>query len=49
LTKVEELFATVLLDLENSSSEFKKDLKNFYLDNVKEVEVTNSLKKVNNY
>jgi len=31
---------TILLDLENSSSELKTDLKEFNLDSVKEVEVT---------
>jgi hypothetical protein len=39
LTKLEETFAKNLNDVENSSTEFKKDLKNLLLDSVKEVEV----------
>jgi hypothetical protein len=38
--------ANVLLELENSSSEYKKDLKNFFLDSVREVEVVYKNKKV---
>ena len=39
LTKLEETFAKNLNDVENSSTELKKDLKNLLLDSVKEVEV----------
>ena len=39
LNKVEESVAKGLFELESGSNEFKKDLKNFLLDNVKEVEI----------
>ena len=48
LSKIEEQVGTILLDLENSSSELKTDLKDFYLDSVKEVEVTLSKGKTKN-
>lgn len=45
MTKVEEQVGLVLLELENSSSEFKADLKDLFLDSVKEKEVTLSKSK----
>ena len=40
LTKTEEVFVKSLLETEQMSSEYKKDLKNFVIDSVKEVEIT---------
>ena len=39
ISKNEEVFAKALLEVENVSNEHKKDLKNFLIDSVKEVEV----------
>jgi hypothetical protein len=39
LSKTEEAFAKSLGEIENTTTEFKKDIKNFFLDSVKEVEV----------
>jgi Cft2 family RNA processing exonuclease len=39
LSKLEETVANYMLDLENSSTEFKAELKNVYLDSIREVEV----------
>jgi hypothetical protein len=48
LSKTEEAFAKSLGEIENTTTEFKKDIKNFFLDSVKEVEVFSpSQQKVN--
>ena len=39
MSKTEEAFAKSLGEIENTTTEFKKDIKNFFLDSVKEVEV----------
>ena len=38
MSKQEESFAKTLIEIENNATELKKDLKNFLLDSVKEVE-----------
>ena len=48
LSKLEEQVAQVVVDLENSSTEIKNDLKDFFLDHVKEVELTLHNKKTRN-
>ena len=39
LTKLEESFSKFITEIENTTTEFKKDIKNLFLDNVKEIEV----------
>jgi len=48
LTKLEEQVGVIIQELENSSSDLKTDLKDFYLDSVKEVEVVLSKGKTKN-
>lgn len=48
LSKIEEQVGHVLIEVENSSTELKNELKDFYLVSVKEFEVTRGTRKAKN-
>ena len=48
LTKIEELVGSALCEIENSSTELKNDLRNFYLSSVKEFEIVKGGKRAKN-
>merc|ERR1712137_1111233 len=48
LTKLEEQTGLALIQLENSSSDFKNDLKNLFIDSVKDIEIVAKNKKTKN-
>merc|ERR1712137_1334949 len=48
LTKLEEQTGLALIQLENSSSELKTDLKNLFIDSVKDIEIVTKSKTTKN-
>ena len=48
VSKVEENLIMTLMELENSSPEYKKELKDIYIDSVREIEVSLKQKKSKN-